>query len=85
MKNDSEKARQDNFKRFLYDIAVDQNYLEDDSRRLEIYKRLESIYEILPDGREFRHYYSDIFSVLTDIFKNPEKGDDSCLFGTSIL
>ena len=75
MKNDSEKARQDNFKRFLYDIAVDQNYLEDDSRRLEIYKRLESIYEILPDGREFRHYYSDIFSVLTDIFKNPEKGN----------
>ncbi len=40
-----------------------------------MYKRLESIYIELEDGEEFRHYYSDIFVVLSDIDTNPEKGD----------
>ena len=74
MKNNSENARREKFKAFLYDLAEDQNYLQDEPRRFETYKRLESIYEKLPDDREFRHYYSDIFFVLTDVFKNPEKG-----------
>ena len=43
--------------------------------RISIYKRLESLYHAPEKEARFRHYYSDIFSVLTQIRQDPSLGN----------
>ena len=47
-------------------LARDSNFHKDKSKKKSIYLELEKIYAPKPEGA-FRHYYSDIFSVLVMI------------------
>ncbi|PHU39763.1 hypothetical protein CSX00_09370 [Pseudobutyrivibrio ruminis] len=70
-----EEVRREAFREFLYDLArPEKDLLASKTDRSTVYKKLEKIYGVMPDGNEFRHYYSDIFSVLSTIKNNPEKG-----------
>lgn len=44
-----------------------------------MYKRLEALYDAEPNAKRFRHFYTDIFSVLTQVQQNPELGDINIL------
>lgn len=44
-----------------------------------INKRLESLYDAKPSEKRFRHFYTDIFSVLTQVQQNSQLGDINIL------
>ena len=68
-----EEQQRQEFRSLLLDLATSQTLLEDKFERYNFYQRLEGLY-YSPDGEDkgFRHYYSDIFSVLVQI-KQDEK------------
>ena len=71
-----EEEHREAFRKFLYDLArPEKDLLATKADRLAVYKKLEKIYGRMSDGNVFRHYYSDIFSVLSTIKNNPEKGN----------
>lgn len=70
----NEQQQREEFKKILFDLAKSQELLENKYDRVSMFKRLESLYR--PEfGKEFRHYYSDIFSVLSQIHNNSEMGN----------
>lgn len=62
----------------LYDLALNQNALQEKKDRAECFKKLENIYYKVDDDN-FRHFYSDIYSCLTVIDGNPERGNINIL------
>ena len=66
-----EKENRKKFKDLLYDLGSSLDVLKSPYKRSEIYTRLESLYH----NTDFRHYYSDIFSVLTTIKQDNTLGD----------
>lgn len=74
-----ENQQRQKFRDILFELAKKQDSLQESADRSSMYKRLEALYDApTPEGR-FRHFYSDIFSVLTEIQKNPELGDINIL------
>ena len=75
-----EKQQQKEFCDILFDLAVDQQMLEDSSKRSKMYQRLERLYYPWDKETGFRHYYSDIFRVVTEIgnSEQPEGVDILC-------
>ena len=75
-----EKKQQKEFCDILFDLAADQQMLEDSSRRSKMYQRLEKLYHPWDTETGFRHYYSDIFRVITEIgnSEQPEGVDILC-------
>lgn len=74
----NEEERREKFRSFLRSLAKSQDYLQDESNRVATYIKLEEIYYV--DGEnDFRHYYSDIFSVLTLINSDRNLGDINIL------
>lgn len=70
-----ELKQREEFRNILRELARSQEFLQDEKNRSDIYKRLESLYDAeLPENR-FRHFYSDIFSVLTDVQNDSALGD----------
>lgn len=67
-----EKNRKE-FRDILYSLA-DLQALETEEKRAKIYIRLEKLYYISGKEERFRHFYSDIFSVLTQIQKKDNPG-----------
>lgn len=65
----------ENFKRILFDLSKSQEVLQSPSERANIYLRLEKLYH----DSDFRHYYSDIFSVLTSVQQDCALGDINIL------
>lgn len=65
----------ENFKRILFDLSKSQEVLQSPSERANIYLRLENLYY----DSDFRHYYSDIFSVLTSVQQDCTLGDINIL------
>lgn len=63
----------------LFDLAKSQDYLQDAYNRSNMYKRLEALYDAEPPEKKFRHFYTDIFSVLTQIQQNSDLGDINIL------
>ena len=62
-----EDIQRQEFRNILLELAKSQIELGDKTYRAKIYKRLEALYHV-PDQKDgFRHYYSDIFTVLTQI------------------
>lgn len=59
------------FKSILFDLAKSQEVLEDPSSRIDFYLRLEKLYY----NTDFRHFYSDIFIVLTSVQQDISLGD----------
>lgn len=67
LKITQEETQREDFKNILFDLAKDQEMLQDPKKRSEMYQRLEQLYYNPDSAKRFRHYYSDIFQVLTMI------------------
>lgn len=63
----------------LFSLADSQELLQEVPDRIKMYKRLEALYDSDQPEKQFRHFYSDIFSVLTQIQQNPDRGDINIL------
>ena len=62
-----EETKRGEFTKLLCDLANSQEILKDKKLRSDFYIRLENLY-YAPEGKTaFRHFYSDIFSVLSQI------------------
>ena len=63
----------------LFELAKSQELLQDASNRANMYKRLEALYDAESKDKRFRHFYTDIFSVLTQVQQNSKLGDINIL------
>ena len=83
MENSLERNKRDKLKNILTDLAASQNSLEHDAERKNVYCELEELYSLPRKKEHFRHYYSDIFEVLTSI-KNSEKQESIDVLGQNL-
>lgn len=74
-----ERQQRKEFCEILFELAKSQELLQDATYRFNMYKRLEALYDAEPNTKRFRHFYTDIFSVLTQVQQNPELGDINIL------
>ncbi len=79
MNTSQEELQRKEFRDILFELASNQNLLDDKVTRAKMYKRMEKLYHPSTDEKPFRHFYSDIFSVLTMIQRIPAKGDVNVL------
>lgn len=70
---DLNKKRQE-FRQILLELSADQEILKDPKKRSSFYLRLEKLYYAPDNEKRFRHFYSDIFSVLTQINDGDDQG-----------
>lgn len=73
-----EKQRKE-FREILFTLAKSQELLQDAGNRSIMFKRLEALYHSKDNEEKFRHFYSDIFSVLTQLQRDSELGDMNIL------
>ena len=71
----AEQKRRREFCDILLELAANQRMLRDARNRSEMYKRLERIYYYSSEEKQFRHFYSDIFMVLTQIDQDKKLGN----------
>ncbi len=69
-----EREQRSEFQRILQELAKNQNFSEDSNARRTMYMRLENLYHSPEITEGFRHFYSDIFSILT-VIKTTGDGD----------
>lgn len=74
-----ERQQRKEFRNILFELSKSQELLQDASYRSGMYKRLEALYDAEPNTKRFRHFYTDIFSVLTQVQQNPKFGDINIL------
>ena len=79
MDTSKEEVQRNKFRDILFELASIQELLKDKSVRAKMYSRLEALYWPEKSEKPFRHFYSDIFSVLTAIRKNTDLGDINVL------
>lgn len=84
MNHTDEESKRTEFKNILFDLAKDQEILQDSNKRFQFYLRFEKLYDSKPPEKNFRHYYSDIFIVLTQIENGDAKGSRDVL-GQNLL
>lgn len=72
MNQDSKKREQ--FRNILIELAKNGNLLESEIRSTDVYERLEELYCSSEQGEHFRHFYSDIFEVLSLMKQDPNLG-----------
>lgn len=75
MDTSKEELQRKEFRDILFELASNQEVLRDKGVRAKTYSRLEALYWAEKTEKPFRHFYSDIFSVLTVIRKNTDLGD----------
>lgn len=73
-----EQERRQALIELLYELALKQDVLKEKKSRVEYFKKLEKIYYKVDDDN-FRHFYSDIYSCLTMIDGNSDKGNINIL------
>lgn len=79
-----EEQQRDEFRGILLELSESQLSLKEKGDRSKIYQRLEKLY-YSPDSKEgFRHFYSDIFAVLTQIQSGTKQGSIDIL-GQNLL
>ena len=79
-----EEQQRDEFRGILLELAESQLSLKEKGDRSRVYQRLEKLY-YSPDSQEgFRHFYSDIFAVLTQIQSGTKQGSIDIL-GQNLL
>ena len=79
MDTSKEEVQRNKFRDILFELASNQELLKDKSVRAKMYSRLEVLYWPEESEKPFRHFYSDIFSVLTAIRRNTDLGDINVL------
>ena len=84
MNLDQERIKRKQFCDILYDLAQKPDSLKDASDRVAMYKRLEALYDATSGEKSFRHFCSDIFSVLADIKRNPNERWDLNYLGINL-
>lgn len=70
----NEERQRNEFRNILYELSESQEILKEKSDRSRIYKRLEKLYYSPTREESFRHFYSDIFSVLTTVKQGDKPG-----------
>lgn len=73
-----EQSKRDALDKLLYELASSQDILKEESAKRDFYIKIEDIYHNDND-ENFRHFYSDIFSLLTTIDGDPSIGDINVL------
>ena len=79
MDNKSELKKRYEFREILIDLAKQQDLLKNLSTCGNFYNRLEMLYYNENSEECFRHFYSDIFSILTQIQQDEKLGDINIL------
>lgn len=78
MQEFNEKEKRQDFQKLLYELAKKPDLLKDKATMQKYYLELEKIYYLGTDEQGkthfFRHFYSDIFTVLSEIEKDPSIG-----------
>lgn len=74
-----ETEKRGEFCNILYELAANQELLRDKSTRYTMYKRLEALYYSPNKEERYRHFYSDIFTVLANIQQESSLGDINVL------
>lgn len=74
-----EQSQRKEFCDILFELAKNQEILQDKGTRHEMYKRLEALYYSPNKEDRYRHFYSDIFTVLTQIQQASNQGDINIL------
>ena len=62
------------FRQILLELSADQEILKEPKKRSSFYLRLEKLYYAPDNEKRFRHFYSDIFSALTQINDGDDQG-----------
>lgn len=78
----TETEKRDQLKDLILEFAVSQDSLKEENKQIEYFNKLEDIYgceENQQNQSKFRHYYSDIFSWLTQIDNGDVPGDINIL------
>ena len=70
---DLNEKRQE-FRLILLELSADQEILKEPKKRSGFYLRFEKLYYAPDNEKRFRHFYSDIFSVLTQINDGDDQG-----------
>ncbi|NMA30282.1 MAG: hypothetical protein GX941_00475, partial [Candidatus Methanofastidiosa archaeon] len=73
--NITNSEKQSALNKLLFELAKSQIALKMPRDKSKIYVCLEDIYCAKEKGNDFRHYYSEIFSTLSQIDSDPELGD----------
>lgn len=79
-----EERQRSEFRDLLFSLADSQKILQSAPERAVIYKQLEGLYYSENPKETFRHYYSDIFSVLSRIQQGDQPGNIDVL-GQNLL
>lgn len=75
MKTEKFDDKRISFKMLLFKLALSQMTLSSNKEKSEIYLEFERIYAKDDEFEDFRHFYSDIFAVLSLIDKDPSLGN----------
>ncbi|WP_297202244.1 hypothetical protein [uncultured Flavonifractor sp.] len=81
MDKELEHGKREAFRKLLYDLAVDvrREMTATPEKCLECQQRFEEIYRDSTSNEIFRHYYSDIFVVMSQVIDDPEIQDYDAL------
>ncbi len=74
-----EAKKRSEFKKILFDLAADNEITDSKSIYDKYHARFEELYKPDVNGKEFRHFYSDIFFVLTQIKLKDKPGEINTL------
>ena len=74
MRNPDEQERRDKLINLLFELSQSQDIFREKEKRSGIFLELEQIYYIQGSDEYFRHFYSDIFSTLTQIDSDDNQG-----------
>ena len=70
----AENQKRGKFREILLDLAQSQEVLREKSNRVQFYQRLEELYYSPDEVEKYRHFYSDIFPLLTQIYRGDSVG-----------
>lgn len=74
MAMEGEEKKRKEFRDILFALAKKDFPIGDDKTRDGVYREFQRIYGITGSQIKFRHFYSDIFSVLSEITRTPAMG-----------
>ena len=71
---EKEETQRTEFRQILFDLAQSQDLLERPEVRSSFYRRFDELYYHPIKDQQFRHFYSDVFAVLTQIQQDSNLG-----------